>query len=446
MKKINILFFLLLPFVDVITAVTTRMVNLPVSLGIIIKGLYIALLTIYIIFFSKSKKKKNYIIYIGISAIFTLLYFITKPDLINGSYLFSEITHLFKTFYASILFFGLLVLYDENKLDNKLVNKIMFYSLATYALLLIIPTITNTNFGSYGAEKNNEGSLGWFFAGNDVSAIMLMLYPFVYTLIENKLDISNKKSYLYLLLLIPAIASVFIIGTKTSWIGLIVITLILLIINLVKKVDKKIIIVIGSVLLLLIPLTLISPTVNNTTKDIKEATTSTNESMNSTTKVETPSATPECKVEKMTDVIKNKTLYRILNIGLSGRQNKAYTQLKLYGSSPIFDKFFGIGFTDTNRINNCNNEKYIELDILDIFVHYGIIGLLIIIYPIVYVIKKFVCDKNIKSKELLTNFIILIMLLLISMTAGHIIGYPSSGIYLILYLLLIYIETQEKKD
>lgn len=450
MKKINILFFLLLPFIDVITALSTRFMNLPVSLGIIIKGLYILVLTLYIIFWSKSKNKKGYIIYIEVVALFGLLYFITKPDIINRMYLFTEITYLFKAVYASILFFGLLVLYDDNKLDNKLVNKLMIYSLFTYALLLIIPTLTNTNFDSYGVERNNEGSLGWFYAGNDISAIMLMLYPFIYSFIEKKFNISNKKTYLYLLLIIPVISSIYIIGTKTSWIGLVLLTLVLLIIGITKKSDKKNLILIGSILLILLPLTLVAPAIANTTKDIKE----TVGTKTTVKKEETPTATPKptatpnpvpvCKVQKMNKVIKNKTLYRILNLGLSGRQNKAYTQLKLYGKSPILDKFFGIGFTNTSRINDCNNEKYVEIDLLDIFIHYGIIGLLVIIYPFIYVIKSFITSKT-KDKELITYFVVSIIMILISMVAGHIIGYPSSGIYLSIYLLLIIMNIEEKK-
>ena len=64
MKKINILFFLLLPFIDLITALTTRFINLPISAGVLFKGLYILVLTIYIVFYSKSKEKKIYIYYL----------------------------------------------------------------------------------------------------------------------------------------------------------------------------------------------------------------------------------------------------------------------------------------------------------------------------------------------------------------------------------------------
>ena len=40
MEKFNYLFFIVLPFIDIITALMTRFINIPISLGIILKGLY----------------------------------------------------------------------------------------------------------------------------------------------------------------------------------------------------------------------------------------------------------------------------------------------------------------------------------------------------------------------------------------------------------------------
>ena len=84
-KKINYLFFLILPFIDLITGLVSRFIDLPISIGMIIKGLYILLIAIYILFYSKSNHKKKFIIYISLCVIFTLLYFITKTDLLNNN-------------------------------------------------------------------------------------------------------------------------------------------------------------------------------------------------------------------------------------------------------------------------------------------------------------------------------------------------------------------------
>ena len=63
-NKINNLFFIILPFIDIVTALMTRLVVLPVSLGVIIKGLYTVSIAIYIILYTKGKEKKQFIYYL----------------------------------------------------------------------------------------------------------------------------------------------------------------------------------------------------------------------------------------------------------------------------------------------------------------------------------------------------------------------------------------------
>ena len=447
MKKINLLFFLLLPFIEVATALTTRLTTLPVSIGIIIKGLYLLALTIYVVFYSKSKYKKNYIRYLIIVILFCLLYFITKIDLFNKAFIFKECTGLFKVFYPSLLFCGLMVLVDQYKVEDKNLSKIMFYSLLAYAFFLIIPTITHTNFSSYGEAYNNEGSLGWFYAANDTSAILLMLYPFIFKFLDNVTDNKNKLSYLYYLILIPVIYSVFIIGTKTSWFGLILINFILLGINIIRKEKKKSIITLSVVTLITILLTFISPVVTNMNKNIVHF----DEINNNITEL-TPAQQKEidvreaCKFKDAKELFKNEKVYKVVDKVFSGRQNKAYTEITMYNSSNIFDRFFGVGLSITDRINNCNVERYVEIDILDIFIHYGLIGLTVVLAPFIYAFNFIYKNKKKISTDTIIYLSMTILMILISLMAGHIIGYPSSGIYLSIYLILMILSIKENKE
>ena len=437
MKKINILFFLLLPIIDVITSITTKLLDIDLSIGIIVKSLYIIVLSIYIIFYSKSKKKKNYLYYLGIILIFSLLYFITKSDILEFKYLFKEVSYIFKAFYTSLLFFGLIVIFDDYKIDKECINKVMFYNLIIYTILLLVPTLTNTNFETYSEAFSNKGSLGWFYSANDTSACILMLYPFIYSFI-------NDKKNIYKLLLIPVILSIFIIGTKTSWFGLIVINIIFFIISLIKdKKNNKI--TTGIVLLTTILLTFISPVASNMNKNIINIDDSKNDSVELTpAQQQEIDIRNQCKLESFKERFNNEKVYNLLDKIVSGRQDKAYTELLIYNDSKITDKFFGIGFTNTNRIDNCNVEKYIEIDILDLLVHYGILGLIIVLIPFGYVTKLTINNKvNIDKVKYIS---IILLMVLISCLAGHVIGYPTSGIYLSIYLLLLCIEDKEVEN
>lgn len=446
-KKINYLFFLILPFIDLITGLVSRFIDLPISIGMIIKGLYILLIAIYILFYSKSNHKKKFIIYISLCVIFTLMYFITKTDLLNTKYLFNEISTLFKTFFASIIFFAFLVMVDDFKYEEKDINKLMIYSLITYVILLVVPTITNTNFNSY-ITKDNEGSIGWFYAANDISSIILMLYPFIYTYLNKKINNNNKKTYLYYLFLPLTIYSIFIIGTKTSWLGLILVSIITLISYILKK-EKKNIILLSIVLISIMLLTLITPAFKNINKETNR------QNRNTVTQKETIKNTnvteekdrletlkEKCDTHKFSEIIDKRT-YNLTNIILSGRQNKAYSTYLIYQSSKFSNKIFGIGFSNTDKINNCYARKYIEMDFLDILFHYGIIGLLLILTPFMYILKISLNNKN-NIKNAISNILITLVIIFISSTAGHVIGYPTANLYLSIYLLLIYINLNKK--
>lgn len=442
--KINFIFFLLLPFVDLITSLTTRLIDLPISLGVIIKSFYLIIITIYIFFYSNSKHRKKYIIYfLGIS-VYSLLYFITKSDLITNN-LFNEISSLFKVVYGSLIFFAILVLYDDYKYSENDITKLMFYSLITYVILLIVPTITKTNFNSY-TNKNNEGSIGWFFAANDIGAILLMLYPYIYFIIDKKIDKNNKKTYSWLLLLIPIIYSIFIIGTKTTWLGYILITLLLFIIYLIKRENKKTTLLLLIIIFISSVLTIISPTVTNINKEVNRIDNKNRELVNNninTNKIKTKTTETVCSAKKITEIIKNKDVYKIIHLLFSGRENKAYTLSLVYKEASIKDKLFGIGFTNTKRVNNCFVEKYIEIDAIDIFIHYGIFGFILILIPYIYLIKNIFKNKiNLSTKNLIYIMIISLMII-ISTIAGHIIGYPSPNIYLSIYMLLLIINTKK---
>jgi hypothetical protein len=54
--------------------------------------------------------------------------------------------------------------------------------------------------------------------------------------------------------------------------------------------------------------------------------------------------------------------------------------MDIYNESNIGDKFFGIGFVNRDSVNDKDIEKLIEIDPLDIFFHYGIIGFILLAY------------------------------------------------------------------
>ena len=54
--------------------------------------------------------------------------------------------------------------------------------------------------------------------------------------------------------------------------------------------------------------------------------------------------------------------------------------------------WFGIGFSNTERVNNTNVARLVEIDICDLYFHFGIIGLLISLFPFIIVGYLFIVN------------------------------------------------------
>ena len=123
---------------------------------------------------------------------------------------------------------------------------------------------------------------------------------------------------------------------------------------------------------------------------------------------------------------------------LSGRDIYLANTLSIYNNDLTNSNiWFGIGFSNTVVVNNTNITKLIEIDILDAYFHFGIIGFLIMFSPFI-----FSCYYIIKSKNRINiNSIYFTLILLlgfgISCFSGHVYTAPSVSIYIILYLLLL---------
>lgn len=426
-KKISLLFFILLPFIDIVTALFTRFHPLPISLGIIVKGIYSILLAVYVIFYSKSKYRKVFLWYLIGIFIYLLLYIFTKEYLWNFHSLFPELITMYKFLFTGLLLFEFIIVSSDLGYDNSFYKNIMVYTLIAYTLLLLVPYFTKTGFTSYNDNKR-IGYIGWFFAGNEISAIMLILVPFYFTNLKSRLE--NKKWY-YLLLIIPIIYAIFLLGTKASWYGLLLLLLTSCIIFFIKeKKNKKMIVFTTLVFLVSCLLTFIAPTTNNVNLSLKP-------SVGSNKKA----PTLKCGTyHKVNEFIKDKKTRSMLQTIFSGRQHKAYTLSIIYKESNLSSKLLGPGFTNSKEINNCYVEKYIEMDFFDIFFHYGILGFILILFPYIYVIYLTIKSLSIKKIDTSCWFYLfdICLLFMLSFLSGHIIGYPSVGVYLVILILMVW--------
>ena len=420
-KKTNIfyIFLLIQPILDLLTSLMTRFIDFPMTIGMAIRGLFLVMMVIYLLFMSKSTHKKKSIIYFGILCIFSVMYFITKSDIFKVNFLKTEIIYLFKYMYFPITALCLINVFDELKLEKEKVFKVCVFEAVLYSALIILPEVTNTAFSSY--IGNNKGTVGWFYAANEIGAIMVALFPFLYYLLFQREGII-KTSIIFIIVIL----AMTLLGTKTSFLGMLITEVIYALYFLFNYKKNRAYGLKWSIIIIVISFGLIPniPAVKNLQNAISES---------SHIKEEYQEKKDKEKDYDKKYNINSPGAKRLIMVVLSSRDKYFFDTLEIYENSSSSDKLFGIGFINRNEINDKKIEKLIEIDPLDILFHYGIIGFIIYFSPLIYVayrtIKSIFKNKFRLSFFKLTNIYVIGIITLISMIAGHVYSAPAVSIY-----------------
>lgn len=441
-KKINIfyVFLLIQPILDLLTSLMVRFTNLPLTIGMVVRGLFLFIMVIYLLFVNKSVHRKKSIIYLGILCIFSILYLITKDGIFTLGFLKTEIIYLFKYMYFPITALCLINAFDELQIKKEKIFKVCIIEAILYSILIILPEITNTAFSSY--IDNNEGTVGWFYAANEIGAIMVALFPFLYYLLFERESVVKIALTFTIVIL-----TMTLLGTKTSFLGMLITEILYTLYFLFNYKKNRAYGLKWSIIIIIISFGLI-PNIHAVknlqnaiaeSSHIKEEVKEDNEKENKKYTSSSPS------------------VQRIIKVALSGRDKFFYNTLEIYDNANIDDKFLGIGFVNRNEINNKKIEKLIEIDPLDIFFHYGIIGFIILFSPLMYIVYRTL--KSIFKNKLglsffkFTNIYVIGIITMISMIAGHVYSAPAVSIYVSFAMAMLNsaltkceLESKEKKD
>ena len=441
-KTINIfyVFLLIQPILDLVTSLMVRFTNLPLTIGMVVRGLFLFIMVIYLLFVNKSVHRKKSIIYLGILCIFSILYLITKDGIFTLGFLKTEVIYLFKYMYFPIIALCLINAFDELQIKKEKIFKVCIIEAIIYSILIILPEITHTAFSSY--IDNNEGTVGWFYAANEIGAIMVALFPFLYYLLFERESV--VKIALTFTIVILAMT---LLGTKTSFLGMLITEILYTLYFLFNYKKNRAYGLKWSIIIIIISFGLI-PNIHAVknlqnaiaeSSHIKEEVKEDNEKENKKYTSSSPS------------------VQRIIKVALSGRDKFFYNTLEIYDNANIDDKLLGIGFVNRNEINNKKIEKLIEIDPLDVFFHYGIIGFIILFIPLIYIVYRTL--KSIFKNKLglsffkFTNIYVIGIITMISMIAGHVYSSPAVSIYVSFAMAMLNssltkceLELKDKKD
>lgn len=369
MKKdyLIIIFLLLGPLLDV-----TSFYGLQVS--ILVRGLYLAVITIYLLI-----KKKDLKVVIPL-LIFSIIYLVYQVIYMKTG-ISSNISSVLK-----LLYLPLSILFFKNYNFKRSKEKYLTIIILSYIGIYLLSFGLGIGESAYLTTDGKSGFKGIFASINEFSAILVILLPIALTYMKN-----TKWYFLLPILIVGSIGSALLIGTKVL-LGGIVVSLIYLLFKerdrlFLKRSNIQKIVIVISVLIVLISGGFIF-TKTRTYKNML--------------------------VQQEFFQVENVFSYKFVNrVVYNDRLTFLEENYNYFKNKSITTQLLGIGMTDSM--------KMVEIDIFDILFRYGIIGFIIFIYSLVSVIKI----KDLTSEGKLALF----LGIAISLTSGHVLIYPAVSIY-----------------
>lgn len=183
--------------------------------------------TLYLLCICKSKENQivKQILLTCILGIYLLYYAVLSGKVLTDS------SYIMKLFYPIILTVALKVMYIRREITNMDINKVIDFYSVFYPICILVPTVFGVGHSAYGS---NNGYMGFFSGGNEISIVLGMLFMInvqkIYTTLE------NKKTIVY------AIITGFTLvmtQTKTSYI-IVLLTLLLFVYKKMRKFHRSI--------------------------------------------------------------------------------------------------------------------------------------------------------------------------------------------------------------
>ena len=369
MEELLIVIFLLLgPLLDV-----SVFYNLPFNL--IVRGIYLL-----IIIFTMLKKKKSFKILIPLIA-FGLLTFIYQLSYLDFN-MMDSFSNTFKFLYlpCSILFFKD---YEFKKYKKEKMLSIIIFS---YIAIYLFSYLTKIGASAYDENDGKTGFRGLFTSINEFSAIIVGLLPIV------TIYLKDKKNYLLLsILFILSIICSLLLGTKVLFAGIIITLVYLMYVERKRIFNKNKLENIGIIIGCILGFILIGYLFTKTR------------------------IYDNMEIQRSFFDADNIFSFRYLNkVIFNDRLTFLGKNFNYFIHSNVIEMMLGIGLSNSSI-------KRVELDIFDVLFRYGIIGISLFILP--FIKTKY---KEIKKEYKLA----LILLLLISITSGHVLFYPNVCIYI----------------
>lgn len=432
------------PIVDLLIGFIQRSVPKLAILGAAIRGLLLVFVLIYTFLIKKENniKANKYII--------VLLLYIVFIVIINN-FVFKEIIGIIKFFFFPLI----ICCFIQHKEKLYRIKNAIYLSGIIYALMLLIPLLTNTALKTY--DYNKAGFTGWFYSPNEISGIVSLIVPFI--IIKAFEEQNIKRKIFYTIISLLYIFIIFTIGTKTPIFAVFITLIGYLLLSLIQFFNKKTKSKENLQNFIIIVFLIVFATFNfkggiafnnivlqsNNYQNFSESLQTNNGEQ---TNLENEETYNNEFIDRDPELENPKTS-KILNMIFSSRDIYLIERFEEWKKASLKDKLFGTG--QIIHKNNSAFHKLIEIDIFDVFFCYGVVGYIIFILPlfyivckmIIYFIKKF--KLFIKNYDYWSYYISVALSVLISSIAGHTLGAPAVSLILSIIIATIYSQINNTK-
>lgn len=407
-RRIVFIYIMLQPILDLFTSLSLRLQGQDFTAGLLIRFAFLFLMGVYAMFFSKTVRM--YFLFLAVFFMIHLLINQSFKPIFSAS---AETKYFLKLFYFNVVLLFYFVFFRHNRVSRIL--DVLVISMTMIGAVMVVSGLTGTAFNSYSWGK--EGHVGWFYAGNEIGAILAMGFPVVV------LAALQKSNWPWISVVL-VIYSLFALGTKVGF-GAIVIVLILALLMSLYGLFKNHSGWLRPIMLLVLfvgtfcyfPFSSIAKNMNMHLNRLES-----NQS------------------QAVGDVKSNAPAVQVENLVLSGRENFLMVQKQYFSEAPVLQKLFGMGYGG----NYPEQPKLIEMDFYDVFYSLGLFGFILYFIPLAWILVQIVryALRNLPESFTTRNVLISASVVLglgIAFTAGHVLTAPGVSMYL--GLLLAYLLT-----
>ncbi len=413
------------PFLDALTGIYKTFFEkkgalISISPSLVVRLVFLSLLVIYL-FTSKNKKAIFTLIPIGIAGVASVgVEILLKMEfsIIQDAMYIARFAYNIVMLFCWYSIFSILG-YDKKTLIKKL-NRLLAWTLIIIGLNVVIGQITGTGNFTYADRFGLRGSMGYYYAGNDITAVLMLLPPVVASgyikMAMNKKREDRKEQYLLLIAASLSIVTNALIGTKTSFLSLFITAGVLILYSLFILIKEKNSAYLLRVLAIIVVAIVLSGIIIGSEALFKNIILK----LGSLDPSKDPSFLSKIAESlSTTDRIAQKE--GISTAILSGRQAKLKEAFVEFKNAGPLAWVFGIG--------RGSQEGIIEMDIPEVLVYYGLFGFVFMLWiylavgikTIINLFKKFSFEMLMvaTSLGLCVGYMVIAGHVLFSVTAGY---------------------------